>query len=295
VAKARKILDRLHAVRNVRTVTGAMEMVASTQFKKTHKHAVAIRPYTIRLTDLVEDVVRRCGAGTLDHPLLREPIGPHREVLVALTSSRGLCGAYNSRVLALAAERFGQLVVAEYDVRLHVVGKKGIQYLRFRDFRIDREYKHFGSPPDYDRVAALAEELMTAFLDGKISGLEVAYMQFLSAGRQSPAIAQILPLSEIEPSDQAGTRADEPVAYELIPSPRDILENLLPAMVRLRLYQCFLDAAVGEQIARISAMRAANENADEMIHDLTIRSNRLRQSQITTELAEILGGHAGLQ
>jgi F-type H+-transporting ATPase subunit gamma len=147
-------------------------------------------------------------------------------------------------------------------------------------------------PPDFAAVGELADEFLAAYQDGRIGGLEVGYMQFVSPGRQSPSIAPLLPLSDVREASPQHAEADEPVRYDLMPSAHEILERLLPATVRLRLYQCFLDAAVGEQIARITAMRAANKNADEMIHDLTLRYNRLRQSQITTELAEILGGRA---
>ncbi len=129
---------------------------------------------------------------------------------------------------------------------------------------------------------------MTDFVAGRIGGLEVAYMQYLSSGRQSAVIAQVLPLTYATPP--ATTPGLAPVPYEFVPSPREILDRLLPATVRLRLYQCFLDAAVTEQMARIQAMRAATDNADDMLHNLTVRYNRDRQAQITTELAEILGG-----
>ena len=295
MAKARKILSRLKAVRNVRTVTVAMETVATSRFKKTHNLAVEVRPYTTKLADLVDDVVRRCGRKHLHHPLLESENKARKTAMVVLVSNRGLCGGYNDHILSLAAKRIDQIAEAKCELSLHVVGKKGVGFLKFRNFRIDRQYVDFGWPPDFDEVAKLARELETTFLDGQIDAVEVAYMQFISSGRQSPAIARILPIGEIEPDENHPDDAPERAGYELLPSAEDILQRLLPAAVRLRLYQCFLDAAVSEQIARITAMRAANENANEMIHDLNLRYHRLRQSQITTELAEILGGRIGLK
>ena len=289
MAKARKILDRLSAVRSVRTVTAAMEAIASSRFKKAHNRAVAIRPYTGRLIAMVRDVIERAHKH-LSHPFLDVSRSVERDVLLVLTSNRGLCGGYNSSVTKMAVERKQQLADAGHEVLLHVVGKKGIQLLKFHKVRIDREYAQFGFPPDYAETCGLANELIDSCLSGRIGALEVAYMQFVSPGCQSPAIAQLMPLTPDEPETPDLDEPDEPVDYDFIPSPQEILDRLLPASVRLRLYQCFLDAAVGEQIARIEAMRAGTENADEMIRKLTRRYNRLRQGQITTELAEILGG-----
>jgi len=289
MAKARKILDRLGAVRSVRTVTAAMQTISSSRFKKAHNQAVAIRPYTARLVAMVTDVIAR-GGRRLSHPFLDVRKDLKRDVLLVLTGSRGLCGGYNSSVIDMAVERKGQLLAADHEVLLFAVGKKGIQLLNFRKVPIDREYTTYSYLPEYTEVCSLADELIDLCLGGEIGSLEVAYMQFVSPGKQRPAIAQLMPLTPDEPDQPTDDDSDEVLDYEYIPSPQEILDSLLPASVRLRLYQCFLDAAVGEQIARMSAMRAGTENADEMITALTRRYNRLRQGQITTELTEILGG-----
>jgi F-type H+-transporting ATPase subunit gamma len=293
MAKARQIRSRLAAVRKVRAVTTAMETVATSRFKKAHRLAVDARAYTGQLTGMVDDIVRRTPPKRRMHPLFRVPKNTRREVLLVLTSQRGLCGGYNQQILALATERHAQLVEAGYEVSLHVTGRKGLQFLHFRRFEVEREYTDLAYLPDYATVARLADEMMEWFVDGRISGLEVAYMQLLSPGRQKPAIAPLLPVSSAEPPSLE--EGEEPIPYEFLPSTVEVFEKLLPATVRLRLYQCFLDAAVGEQIARISAMRGANENANEMIRTLALRYNRMRQAQITTELAEILAGRSELE
>ena len=289
MAKARKILNRLGAIRSVNTVTVAMETVASSRFQKAHKHATTVRPYALRLSALMDDIIRRCSHKQLRHPLLQPPEGVLCDAMLLLTADRGLCGGYTQSVMRIALSRREQLLAAGREVHLHVVGKKGLQDLRSEGIEPQREHTQFESLPDFAAVRELADEFLTAYQDGQIGGLEVAYMQFVSPGRQSPSIAQLLPLPDVGASlSQAD--APETVRYELLPSAHEILELLLPAAVRLHLYQCFLDAAVGEQIARITAMRAVNTNADDMIRDLILRYNRLRQGQITTELAEILGG-----
>jgi F-type H+-transporting ATPase subunit gamma len=293
MAQARKILKRIKAVRNIRTVTKTMAMVASTRFKRAHDRAVAARPYTDRLADVVGDLMARGGQKKLSHPLLREQESVRRDVLLVLTSHTGMCGGYNALVSSVAVARFKQIRAGGYEVLIRLVGKRGIQPLRFHGCPIDRLLPEFEHHPTYAEIAGVADELMAEFVAGKISGLEVAYTQYLSSGQQSAVIAQLLPLTYMLPPP--APPGITPPPYEFLPSARQILNQLLPTTVRLRLYQCFLDAAVTEQAARIRAMKAATENADEMLHDLTVYYNRRRQAQITTELAEIMGGAAGVE
>jgi hypothetical protein len=196
-------------------------------------------------------------------------------------------------VLRLASERLEQRRAADYEVLLHVVGRRGVQHFRFRGIGMDREYLELGDLPTYDQVLELTDSLMEAFLRDEISGLEVAYMQFVSPGEQTPVVSQILPLSSLPAPAPRMPSAAEPPPYEFFPSPKEILAELLPATVRLRTYQCFLDSSLSEQIVRARAMQNATQNAEEMLTALAAEANRLRQRQITTELSEIVGGAAG--
>jgi len=294
MAKAREFLKRARTVKSIRSVTRAMELVASTRFRRAHEQAASARPYTDRLFDLVGDMVARSRPGELDHPLLREHPDVRRDVLMILGSGRGLCGPYNINVMQVGLERLGQLLAGDYAVELHVSGKTGIEYLRYRGIAIDREYAGFGYLPAFRPIARLADSIMARFVDGEIGGLEVAYSQYLTGREPKCVIAQLLPLRHAAPEPDRWALG-EPAPYEFLPARGLILQRLLPATVRLRLYQCFLDAGVTEQVARIQAMRSATENADEMIHDLTLRYNRTRQGQITTELAEIMGGAVSME
>ena len=294
MAKLREILKRRRAVGNIRTVTRAMELVASSRFRRTHAKALASRPHTDRLVDLVNDIASRGGFENVDHPLLANIEGVMRDVLLVITSSRGLCGGYNHAILRTATERYAQIVEAGYEVHLHVVGRRGISYFRARRVEIEQTYTDFDGFPDYERVGRLAETFMAQFAAGLIGGLEVAYMQHLSTSQQKPVIAQILPLADLSQPRRRGLTTAELAEYEFSPSVETVIRNLLPATARLRVYQCFLDASVSEQVYRMRAMRSAVENADEMIQQLTIQYNRLRQGQITTELSEIIGGRIGM-
>jgi len=289
MAKTRTILRRIRAIRNIRTVTKAMETVASARFRKVHNQSQAYRPFAVQVADMVGDLIARAEGGRLDHVLLVEPEGIRRDVLLVIGSDRGLCGSYNAGVVGVAIERMARLREAGYEVQLHVVGSRAVRYLRFRGFEIDRVYDDLGDAAEYRAAAALANSMMADFLARRIGGLEVAYMQFVSSGQQRPAIARLLPLLDL-PGAKERAPLGEPAPYDFLPSAEQILDKLLPATVRLRLYECFLEAEVSEQLMRMSAMRAATDNADDMTHDLHVRYNRLRQMQITTELTEIIGG-----
>jgi F-type H+-transporting ATPase subunit gamma len=295
MAKARSILKRTKAVKSTRTITKTMEMISTARFKKTHDRVAAAKPYTQAIGAMVADLVASVG-GDVNHPLLHadELVKPY--VLMVITANRGLCGSYNSAVLRLAMERLEHLQANGKDVQLYVVGKKGISFLKFRKFSLARSFSDFDYQVDYRKVSDLADDLMDQFISKQIGGVEVVHTQFISSGKQKAGIAHVLPLS-VEPS-QAKVKGDAKTTqplFEYLPSSAVVLEKLLPASIRIKLYQCFLDASVSEQIARMTSMRAATDNADDMIHSLTVRYNRMRQSQITTELSEIMGGRAGME
>ncbi|HUS91841.1 MAG TPA: ATP synthase F1 subunit gamma [Phycisphaerae bacterium] len=295
MAKTRTMVKRMRAVRNIRTVSKAMQTVAAARFKLANDRIGSFSPYGNELVAMVGDLIARSESEKLHHPLLREPEGFRHDVLLVLTSSRGLCGSYNSAVLKLTIDRLLQLRQAEYEVELHVVGYRGIRYLEFRGLKIDKTYDRFGDLPTYEQVSALADSMTSDFLARRISGMEVAYMQFVSAGQQRPAVAQLLPLADLPSAAVSEEELALSVPYDFYPRADEILRKLLPETVRLKLYQCFLDAGAAEQLMRRAAMRAATDNADDMIHELRQLINRQRQMQITTELSEIMGGGAGLE
>lgn len=294
MAKPRKILAHARSVASIRTVTRSMEMVSTVRFKRVHEQVVASRPYVRHVAEMVGDLVDRAKPGELDHPMLTGPEGVKSVILLVLVSERGLCGAYNAAVGRIAAQRRRSLVDAGWDCRVQVVGRRGVRAVRSRGLEIERVRDPLPYPPAYHDASRLAGEFSEEFVGGQVGGLEVAYMQFVSAGRQHAAIAPLLPLSEFEPPERFIPSGREPLGYDLMPDRAALLDRLLPMAFRLRLFQCFLDAAASEQVMRMRAMRSASDNAEEMIHNLTVRYNRARQSQITTELAEIMGGREGV-
>ena len=170
---------------------------------------------------------------------------------------------------------------------VHMVGKKGISFFRFLRRPVAEQTSGIGDKPRFDQVEPIANALIDRFVRGEIASAHVAYMKFLSAGQQKPAVVQLLPL---QPEVKAGEEKKKPVEYEFSPDPQQLLDELLPATVRIRLFQAFNDAAVSEQVARMVAMKAATDAAQDMIKALTREYNRARQTQITMELLDIVGG-----
>jgi F-type H+-transporting ATPase subunit gamma len=173
-------------------------------------------------------------------------------------------------------------------------GKRAITYYRYQHVQAEKTFTHFEFKPSFAEVEELADRYIAAFTSKAIDRVEVAYMKFLNAARQTAVVETLLPLAAAiaAAASQAPVKR---VEYEFLPSARDILEELLPVSFKVRLFKCFLDAAVSEQIARRVAMKAATENADEMIKTLTRQYNRARQAQITKEIAEVIGGAAALE
>ena len=295
MANRRVLVKRRKAVRNIRKITRTMQLIATARFQAAFNRAVAAKPYTEKLAELVQDIAR--AAGGLEHPLLQENASP-RTALLVLTSDRGLAGGYNAAILRGALAHLDAETAAGRQAEVQMVGKKGIGYFRFLRRPMAEQTSGIGDRPSFAVVEPIADRLMARFTAGEISAAHAAYMRFHSAGVQRPEVLQLLPLAPHQPAPPAGAAATpgrrREILYEFHPEPRQLLAELLPATVRVRLFQAFIDAAVAEQIARMVAMKAATEAAGDMITALTRRYNRARQTQITMELLDIVGGSNAL-
>ncbi|HJX28162.1 MAG TPA: ATP synthase F1 subunit gamma [Thermoanaerobaculia bacterium] len=293
MANRRVLVKRRKAVRNIRKITRTMQLIATARFQAAFNRAVATKPYTEKLAELVADLSR--AAGSVDHPLLRSNQESGRSALVVLTSNRGLAGGYNAGVLRTAVEHLDRQQAAGVATDVHMVGKKGVAYFRFLRRATTEQTVTISDKPRFEQVEPIANALMDRFIRGEISSVHVAYMRFVSAGVQRPAVVQLLPLKPETATAAAGENREgekgaTAVEYEFSPDPRQLLDELLPATVRVRLFQAFNDAAVSEQVARMVAMKAATDAAGDMIKSLTREYNRARQTQITMELLDIVGG-----
>ena len=293
MANARLLVKRLKSVRNIRKITRTMELIATSRFKKAMDRATEAAAYTQKISEIVGDL----GKADLkfSHPLLQERSETKRSVLLVLTSNRGLCGGYNGAVLRNTVKRIQQLKSDGIDYSLEVSGKRGIKFLNFQKVDMDATYTHFEDAPTFAEVDELGSRYVDDYIAGRIDRLDVSYTSFQSISRQTAVVESILPLSSLSSDDDSKSDGGGTADYEFQPSPEEILEEIVPAAFRAKLFKCFLDAAVSEQIARMVAMKGATENADEMAGDLKQQYNRARQAGITSELAEIIGGAAALE
>lgn len=299
MAKARAIIKRLKAVRNVRKITRTMELVATARFKKAMDRATEAAAYTRKISEIVADLSaaladQAAQAGVV-HPLLQKHPTEDNAILLVLTSNRGLCGGYNGGVLRVAQQRIRDFAAAGTKLQLEVSGKRGLSFFRFQRQPVDKPYTHFEDRPSFEEVDVLANRYIEQYVRNEIDRLDVAYVKFTSIARQTPVVETLLPIGKLTEDKQPRDGRARRVEYEFLPSPREILEEIVPASFKARLFKCFLDAAVSEQVARMVAMKGATENADEMIHNIRAQYNRARQSQITSELSEIIGGAAALE
>lgn len=288
MANARLLVKRLKAVRNIRKITRTMELIATSRFKKAMDRATEAAEYTRKISEIVSDL----GQADLkfSHPLLEQRSEEKKSVLLVLTANRGLCGGYNSSVLRQAISHRRQLMERGVDVSLEVSGKRGIKFLNFQKIAMEQSYTHFEDKTSFAEVDELGSRYVDDFIAGRIDRLDVAYTNFQSVARQVAIVERILPISSLGDGSEGGGNID----YEFLPSAEEILSEIVPAAFRAKLFKCFLDAIVSEQIARMVAMKGATENADEMAGNLKQQYNRARQAGITSELAEIIGGAAAL-
>ncbi|SRR6266542_6034055 len=297
MAKTRELVKRRKAIRNIRKITRTMELIATARFKKALDRAVEAEAYTRKIAELAADL--SATAGSVDHPLLKKRDEVNNSLLLVLCSNRGLCGGYNAAILREANQRIREVKADGATLHLELSGKKAIAYYRYQREPAERTYVQFEDKPRFDEVEEIADRYLAEYIAGRLDRVEVAYMRFYSASRQKPEVATLLPLSSVAPDvtrkAAAAAAPAKPVEYEFLPSAANILEELLPVSFKVRLFKCFLDAAVSEQIARRVTMKQATESADDMIKSLTRMYNRARQAQITKELAEIIGGAEALK
>jgi F-type H+-transporting ATPase subunit gamma len=295
MAKARALDKRRKSIRNIRKITRTMELIATARYKKAQDRATAATAYTKRITQVVADLA---SAGLeVSHPLLEPHDKNERAILLVLTANRGLCGGYNGSVFRAAVARYEELRQAYAQLDVEIAGKRGIAAAKFRRIELAHSYTQFNDQPQFAEVDLIATRYLEAYATRRLDRLDVAYTKFLSSSKQTAVVETLLPLGSLEGSDAKDKAAESTgeSMYEFLPSAASILEEVVPASFKAKLFKCFLDAAVSEQIARMVAMKSATENASEMIKELSSHYNRARQGQITGEIMEIIGGVEALK
>jgi F-type H+-transporting ATPase subunit gamma len=293
-AQLRAVRARIRAVKSIAKITRAQELIASSRIVKAQQRMRAAEPYSRELTHAVEAVVAR--STTLNHPMITEPESLTRAAILILTSDGGFCGAYNANVLREGARLRARAEDDRITADTYVAGRKGIAWHRFRNITLENSWSGFSAAPSY----AVAEEIATALLDayekpaseGGVDEIFLVSTEFVSMLTQRPTVRRILPL-EIEKREGARPGGALP-SYEFEPSPEKVLDALLPQYVASRIYYAMLEAAASELAARRRAMKAATDNANDLLDRLTREANNARQAEITQEISEIVGGSNAL-
>jgi F-type H+-transporting ATPase subunit gamma len=289
-AQLRAVRARIRAVKSIAKITRAQELIASSRIVRAQQRTRAAEPYARELTQAVEAVVSR--STNVTHPMITEPESMKRAAVLILTSDGGFCGAFNANVLR-EASRLRQRNTDEGVVTLnYVAGRKGISWHRFRELPLEAEWSGFSAQPSYADAERIASALLDAFeMDSANGGVDEIYLvstEFVSMLTQRPAVRRLLPM-QIE--EKEGERPGGPLpSYEFEPSPDVVLDALLPQYVASRVYYAMLEAAASELAARRRAMKAATDNANDLIDRLTREANNARQAEITQEISEIVGG-----
>lgn len=297
MANPRLLDKRRKSIKNIRKITRTMELIATARFKKAMDRAAAATAYTNRMTQLVSDLM--ASGLEVRHPLLQVREKVSNVTLLVLTANRGFCAGFNGNLVRAGMHRREQLQAEMPNVRLEVVGKKGIAAVKFRGITPDTAYTHFEDKPSFDEVDVIASRYLDEYITGKLDRLDVVYTKFETLSRQRVTVKTLLPLGGLEAgaasanaaADATGTKS----IYEFVPSPESILEEVVPSSFKIKLFKSFLDSAVSEQIARMVAMKSATENAGDLIHRLSMQYNRARQSRITSELMDVIGGVEALK
>jgi F-type H+-transporting ATPase subunit gamma len=285
---------RIRSINSTRKITRAMELIAASRIVRAQARVQAAAPYAEQITQVVRDLAAAGGTASGSPFLVPRP-EIRRVAHIVIAADRGLCGGYNSSVIRAAEGSMREHAAAGRDYQLHVVGRKVESYFRYRNFRIESVHSGFSDQPSYEDARAVAAAAEAAFLSGEVDLVQLVYTRFVSAGSQEVVLRPLIPLDP-ETFERADRAADAVAPdYEFEPSPAVILEQLLPRYAEARVYAALLNAAASEHAARQRAMKAATDNAEDLITNLTRVMNRARQDAITTEIMEVVGGAEALR
>lgn len=286
MAGDREVKRRIKSVENTKQITRTMELVATSKLKRATDRVYAARPYAEALHEIVAGLY---SPGLSEkYPILRRPEVTKRAAILLLTANRGLCGGFNSNLIKQARVLMDRLRSEGIETELHIAGKKGVAYFRFRGEEIATSKIDVGDHPTVEDAEEIIAPIRDRFENGHIDAVYLVSSQFRSAMSTPPHTRDLLPIT----GDENASSAD---VYILSPSGDMILERILPAYIRNAVYTALVENAAGEQGARRSAMKAATDNAGEVLENLTRTYNRARQARITQEIAEIVGGSAALE
>jgi len=288
----RVLRRRIKSVESTKKITRAMELIAASRIVRAQQAIAAARPYVQKMGEVVSHL-----AGTPDaasHPLFRDIESVEKVAIVLITADRGLAGGYNSSIIRTVERMVRDHHAAGRDVQLVALGRKGVNYFRYRRQPILASFTGVSDRPSYEDARKVVAEIMPPFEAGELDQIQLVYTRFVSMGSQTVTVKQLVPLvdgDDTSSENGGGFKTD----YEFEPEPSEILDRLLPSWLEAEVLAAMLESAASEHAARQRAMKAATDNADELIKNLRRVMNRARQDAITTEIMEIVGGAEALR
>ena len=287
-AQLRLVRRRISSVQSISKITRAQELIASSRIVRAQQQQRAAQPYARELTRAVEAVISR--STNITHPFTTEPQTPTRAAVLILTSDQGFAGAYNANVLRESVGLRRTLRDRGIEPVLYVAGRKGVGWHRFRELELAGAWSGFSAAPRYRDAQEISDVLLEAFNaeEGGVDEIHLAATDFVSMLTQRPSVRRLLPL-EIEETHEESPSGPLP-QYEFEPGPAEVLDALMPQFVAARIYYAMLEAAAAELASRRRAMKAATDNANDLLETLTREANNARQAEITQEISEIVGG-----
>jgi F-type H+-transporting ATPase subunit gamma len=289
-AQLRVVRRRIGAVRSTMKITRAMELISASRLVRAQERVAQARPYTDEITAALESVVST--EVLLTHPLLEQRVESRAAAVLVVTSDRGLSGPYNANVLRTAEELLARLREDGIEPKLYVTGRKGLAYYRFRQRPIEQAWTGFSDQPSYEDARTVVDVLVEEFTSIRVDQIHAVFTDFVSASAQRAVARRFVPLV-IEEVEEGPPEPIPQYLYE--PSPERLLDALVPRYVEARVFTALLESAASEHAARRRAMKAATDNASELIEVLTRQYNQARQAEITQEIMEIVGGAEALQ
>jgi len=289
-AQLRLVRRRISSVQSISKITRAQELIASSRIVRAQQQMRSAEPYARELTRAVEAVISR--STNVTHPFTQEAEHPSRAAVLIMTSDQGFAGAYNANVLRESGRLRQTLNERGVDPVLYVTGRKGIGWHRFRELELANSWSGFSAAPKYRNAQEISEALLEAFNagadDGGVDEIHLVSTDFVSMLTQRPSVRRLLPL-EIEETEEESPSGPLP-QYEFEPGPAEVLDALMPQFVAARIFYAMLEAAAAELASRRRAMKAATDNASDLLETLTREANNARQAEITQEISEIVGG-----
>ncbi len=314
MASQRDVKNRISSVKNIQKITRAMEMVAAARLRRAEQRIAALRPYAEAIRRMTRQAAAAAGAEVTRLPLLSEHESKTNVGLLLVTGDRGLAGGFNSQIVRAGVKAASELGEEGMQSVWYATGRRGVSSLSFRGRELSGSYTGFADRPAYADARSIADDLITAYIDGQVDRVEILYNSYVSPLTQTVTRETLLPLSQatLTSGSEEGSEADGDgergetgesdggvkngphalVEYE--PGPEEILERLVPDYVEVSIYRALVESAAGFFGAQMTAMRSASENAGEIITDLTLQMNRARQAEITQEIMEVVAGAEGL-